>query len=125
MEKRKPKLFIIEDDMIIQFYIERVAEKIGYEITGRGRSFSETVELLKTDKPDVILLDIGLQGEKDGVDTAEFINQEYKIPFIFLTGNSDQFTRERAEKTNPIGFIYKPIDEYGLIDQLVEIKNRI
>jgi response regulator of citrate/malate metabolism len=125
MEGKILKLFIIEDDFIIQFYIERIAQKIGYEITGKARSFAETLELLKNDKPDLILLDIGLQGEKDGVDTAEIINRDYQIPFVFMTGNSDQFTIDRAEKTKPLGFIYKPIDEYGLIEKLVEFKNRI
>lgn len=125
MESRVLKLFIVEDDFIIQFYIERIAQKLGYEIVGRARSLTEVEELLKEFKPDLILLDIGLQGEKDGIDIAELINKEYKIPFVFMTGNSDQFTIDRALKTNPLGFIYKPIDEYGLIDKLVEFKNKI
>lgn len=125
MEPRTFKLFIIEDDFIIQFYIERIAQKIGYEVTGRAKSYEETLELLKNDKPDLILLDIGLQGQKDGVDTAEMINNDFKVPIVFMTGNSDKFTMDRAEKTNPLGFIYKPIDEFGLIEKLVEFKNRI
>lgn len=108
------KIFIVEDDMIIQMFIERIMSNLGLEIIGEARTGDETLNFLKTQQPDFILMDIGLAGDKDGIQTAELINQQYNIPIIFLTGNSDKPTLERAQKTNPIGFINKPIDETSL-----------
>lgn len=108
------KIFIVEDDMIIQMFIERILENLGLNIIGEARTGDETLAFLEQEHPDFILMDIGLAGNKDGIETAEIINQKYQIPIIFLTGNSDKPTLARAKKTNPIGFINKPIDEASL-----------
>jgi CheY-like chemotaxis protein len=108
------KIFIVEDDMIIQMFIERILENLGLNIIGEARTGDETLAFLENERPDFILMDIGLAGNKDGIETAEIINQKYQIPIIFLTGNSDKPTLARAKKTNPIGFINKPIDEASL-----------
>lgn len=108
------KIFIVEDDMIIQMFIERILGNLGLDIIGEARTGDETLAFLETNRPDFILMDIGLAGNKDGIETAEIINQKYQIPIIFLTGNSDKPTLARAQKTNPIGFINKPIDEASL-----------
>lgn len=109
------KIFIVEDDMIIQMFIERILDNLGLVVIGEARSGDEILEFLETTElPDFILMDIGLAGDKDGIETAQIINSNYDIPIIFLTGNSDKSTLERAQKTNPIGFINKPIDETSL-----------
>jgi len=108
------KIFIVEDDMIIQMFIERILGNLGLDIIGEARTGDETLAFLENDTPDFILMDIGLAGDKDGIETAEIINAKYQIPIIFLTGNSDKPTLARAQKTNPIGFINKPIDEASL-----------
>jgi CheY-like chemotaxis protein len=109
------KIFIVEDDMIIQMFIERILNNLGLEVIGEARSGDEILDFLETtEQPDFILMDIGLAGDKDGIETAQIINSNYNIPIIFLTGNSDKSTLERAQKTNPIGFINKPIDEISL-----------
>lgn len=111
---RGKKIFIVEDDMIIQMFIERILSNLGLTIIGEARTGDEVIEFLKKQQPDFILMDIGLAGNKDGIETAQIINQSYDIPIIFLTGNSDKPTLERAQSTNPIGFINKPIDETSL-----------
>ncbi|WMX12192.1 MULTISPECIES: response regulator [unclassified Aureispira] len=108
------KIFIVEDDMIIQMFIERILGNLGLDIIGEARTGDETLAFLESQRPDFILMDIGLAGNKDGIETAEIINEKYQIPIIFLTGNSDKPTLARAKKTNPIGFINKPIDEASL-----------
>ncbi|MCH2021160.1 MAG: response regulator [Saprospiraceae bacterium] len=114
------RIFIVEDDMIIQMFIERILGNLGFEIMGEARTSAETLAFLENNKPDFILMDIGLAGDKDGVETAEIINDLYEIPIIFLTGNSDKPTLERAKKTNPIGFINKPIDEATFKNVMLE-----
>jgi two-component system, response regulator PdtaR len=117
------KIFIVEDDMIIQMFIERILANLGLEVMGEARTSDETLAFLKNNTPDFILMDIGLAGDKDGVETAEIINELYQIPIIFLTGNSDKPTLERANKTNPIGFINKPIDEASLKNVMMKFFN--
>ena len=117
------KILIIEDDMIIQLFISKVLKNAGFEISGEGRSCKQALELVAKTKPDLILMDIGIAGDKDGIETAELINKDYDIPILFMTGNSDSTTTERARATNPIGIILKPIDEARLKRKLLELKN--
>ncbi len=117
------KIFIVEDDMIIQMFIERILENLGLDIVGEARTGDEVLAFLESNRPDFILMDIGLAGDKDGIETAEIINEKYQIPIIFLTGNSDKSTLARANKTNPIGFINKPIDETSLKDVMLNFLN--
>ena len=77
--------------------------------------------MAKEHLPDLILLDIGLDGPKDGVVTAEELSQVCRIPFLFLTGNSDERTIARAKLAGPIGFVFKPIDEVRLVDVIKNI----
>lgn len=115
------KILIAEDDMIIQMFLNRVLSSAGFTIVGEARRSDQVLELAREHKPDLILMDIGLDGPKDGVETAEEINKEIRIPFLFLTGNSDESTIERAKKAGPIGFVFKPIDEIRLVDVIRSI----
>lgn len=117
------KIFIVEDDMIIQMFIERILDNLGLEVMGEARTGDETIAFLENNRPDFILMDIGLAGDKDGVETAEIVNKLHQIPIIFLTGNSDKPTLERARMTNPVGFINKPIDEASLISLMTKFFN--
>ena len=117
------KIFIVEDDMIIQMFIERILDNLGLEVMGEARTGDETIAFLENNRPDFILMDIGLAGDKDGVETAEIVNKLHQIPIIFLTGNSDKPTLERARMTNHVGFINKPIDEASLISLMTKFFN--
>ena len=118
------KIFIGEDDVIIQMFLSRILTHAGFEIVGDGRDSESILEGLAECEPDLILLDIGLEGEVDGVDTAAIIKERYEgLPFISLTGNSDEGTMVRARKTEPTGFIFKPIDETQLIEEVSKLKS--
>ena len=117
------KILVIEDDMIIQLFINRSLKNAGFEIVGEGKSCAQALELVATTNPDIILMDIGIAGDKDGIETAEIINKDYDIPIIFMTGNSDNTTTERAKATNPIDILLKPIDEKRLQRTLLNLKN--
>ena len=107
------KVLIVEDNMIIQMFIESIIEGMNCVVRTASNS-NEAIATLKNFAPDVVLLDIGLSGDKDGIEVAEIINIEYQLPFVFITGNSDVSTIERAKKTNPLHIIRKPIDEIQL-----------
>lgn len=117
------RILIAEDDMIIQMYLSRVLKMAGFTIVGEARNSDQVLKMAEEHKPDLILLDIGLDGKKDGVDTAEELNKTSRIPFLFLTGNSDESTIERAKKSGPIGFVFKPIDEVRLVDVIKSVNS--
>lgn len=115
------KIFVVEDDLIIQLFITKTLEWAGYEVVGDARSGKDTLALLENVKPDLILMDISLVGDMDGIETAHEVNKRYQIPLIFMTGNADEATIERARTANPKGFIFKPIDENHLLKKLEEL----
>lgn len=115
------KILIVEDDMIIQMFIANIVKKAGFEIVGEARSCDQAVKLAELKAPDLILMDIGIIGPKDGIETAEIIKNKFEIPVIFMTGNSDEYTINRALKIKPLDIFYKPIDEVKLEDKLHEL----
>ena len=107
-------IFIVEDEPIIAMNIQLALEKNGYQIVGMAESAEETLVKLKTTTPDVVLLDINLEGDQDGVVLAQQIHLRWGIPHIFLTSYTDRTTIDRAKGTNPFGYIVKPFNETTL-----------
>lgn len=108
------KVGVVEDELVIARTILSTLDELGYEHCGPAITYTEGVELIENDRPDLLLVDIQLAGRKDGVDLAEKINESYKIPFIFLTANSDIETIERAKKVSPDAYIVKPFTKQEL-----------
>jgi DNA-binding LytR/AlgR family response regulator len=108
------KILLVEDEGIIAADMENMLEKMGYEVLETAMDYEEAVERLEEETPDLILLDVNLGGKKDGIDLAEFINENYQIPFIFTTSYTDGPTIERAKKVNPIGYLVKPFKQEQL-----------
>lgn len=117
------KILIVEDDMIIQMFLSRIIKQAGFDVVGEARSCDQLLEILTTETPDLILMDIGIVGDKDGVETTAIVNEKYNIPVIFMTGNSDEATLERARKQNPLTVLFKPIDEGRLKRELFQIRD--
>ena len=115
------KILVVEDDMIIQMFLSKIINNAGFTVVGEARNYIEILELVDRTQPDLIVMDIGLEGEKDGIETAHILNKKYNIPILFITGNSDKVTRDRANEVHPIGIIFKPIDENSLVHTLVRI----
>lgn len=116
--KTKGNVFIVEDDMLLSLVEERLLMKLGYTITGKAISGEEAVPKIKSSKPDVILMDISLNGKMDGIDTMTEIRNFSSVPVIYLSGNSDQLNLERAKKTNYVDYLVKPITEHDLVKPL-------
>lgn len=116
--ENKGNIFIVEDDMLLSMVEERLLIKLGYNVTGKAMSGEEAVAKIKSLKPDVVLMDISLNGKLDGVDTMAKIRNFSNVPVIYLSGNSDQLNMERAKKTHYIDYLVKPITEHDLIEPL-------
>jgi len=107
----KVKIAVVEDEVIIADNICDLLEVLGYETIEPAISYSEALEMVERNKPDLIILDIQLAGKKDGIDLAWKIKEDYNIPFIFLTSNADKLTVERAKKVAPPAYLIKPFNK--------------
>ena len=111
---RPVKVGIVEDEMLIAISISKALLELGYEPTEPAINYTEALEMIERDKPDILLLDIVLSGSSDGIDLAWKIKENYNIPFIFLTANSDAATVERAKKVSPPAYLVKPFNKDDL-----------
>jgi DNA-binding LytR/AlgR family response regulator len=108
------KVGIVEDDMLIGQSIANTLRQLGYEPTEPAISYTEALEMIEQERPDILLLDIELSGKKDGIDLAMKLQETHAIPFIFLTAYSDTITVERAKKANPPAYLVKPFNKNDL-----------
>lgn len=114
MEKNKIRILIVEDDMIIGANVSLLLTNLGYEITGLVPRGEEAVVHVREYPPHILLLDIHLKGDLNGIDTAKAIQKHADIPIIYLTANSDNATFELAKETRPKAFITKPFNKLNL-----------
>ena len=111
---KKVKIAIVEDEMIIASVIQDCLQKLNYEVVNPVMSYNEAIEMLYTEQPDLVIIDIRISGNKDGIELAEYIRENYSIPFIYLTANSDKETLSRAKKTTPNAYLLKPFTQNDL-----------
>lgn len=110
-QDRKTRILIVEDESIVAMDMQRRLEGLGYEVVGHVMRGDEALEATARREPDLVLMDIHLKGDIDGIQAAEQIKQEYRVPVIYITAYSDENTLERAKVTEPYGYILKPFQE--------------
>lgn len=108
------KILIVEDEQLIAHSIERSLFKAGYSVPGMATSAQEAFEQIEQTMPDLVLMDIHIQGPSDGVETARTIRERYHLPVIYLTAHADADTLERAKITEPLGYLVKPVNHANL-----------
>jgi len=108
------QIMIVEDDPIVATCLQRGIKKMGFSVISQVVSGEQAIMDLETIYPDLIIMDITLQGEMDGIDVVERINTRFYIPVIYLTGHSDDHIFERAKITDPVGYLLKPYKECEL-----------
>jgi len=111
----KLNILIAEDEHLVANDIKGILENFGYQISSVAFEADEVIKEVETNTPDLILIDIKLKGDKDGIHAIEHIHNRFDIPVIYITALTDKETLHRAKKTDPSGYIYKPIDEKELI----------
>ncbi len=110
----KAKILVVEDENIIALEIMKRLVSLDYEVEGLVNKGIQAVEFVKNNEVDLILMDIKLQGEIDGIEAASKINKIKNVPIIYLTAYSDDKTLERAKNTNVYGYVVKPISDNDL-----------
>ncbi|MBW4647983.1 MAG: response regulator [Kastovskya adunca ATA6-11-RM4] len=108
------RILIVEDERIVAKDIERSLEELGYTVVASVASAETAIQKAREDQIDLILMDIYLQGDMDGIEAAEQIKYISDIPIVYLTANADENTLQRAKITEPFGYILKPFDERDL-----------
>lgn len=107
----KPKILVVEDESIVAKDLQMILERLGYRVVAMAASGSEALNLAIRHQPDLVLMDIVIKGEIDGIQTAQKIRSHINIPIIYLTAYADQKTLKRAKLTEPYGYIIKPFED--------------
>jgi CheY-like chemotaxis protein len=108
------KILLVEDDDVIAKVADWRLKNLGYEVCGRATTGAEAMELVVNNRPDLVLMDINIRGDVDGIETARMIKNGFNIPVVYVTSHSDGPTLERAKATKPDGFIVKPFEDNDL-----------
>lgn len=110
----KVKILVVEDESIVSKDIQHSLKRLGYSVCGSASSADKAIELVEEHNPDVVLMDIMLKGDMNGIEAAEIIKRNHRIPVIFLTAYADEVTLSKAKITEPYGYIIKPFKEIDL-----------
>jgi DNA-binding LytR/AlgR family response regulator len=110
----KTNVLVVEDESIVSKDIQHSLKKLGYNVVGAAASGDRAIELARSEKPDIVLMDIMLKGDINGIETAEVMKSELGTPVIFLTAYADDSTLAKAKVTEPYGYIIKPFKEVDL-----------
>ncbi|MBE9145636.1 hybrid sensor histidine kinase/response regulator [Planktothrix mougeotii] len=105
------KILIVEDELLIAKGLAKKLEKLEYAVVGIASSSESALQKVEETQPDVILMDIVIKGDLDGIETAKLIQEKFNIPVIYVTAYADDETLERAEETESYGYILKPFKE--------------
>ena len=108
------RILIVEDEGIVAKDIRRRLERMGHIVTGTADNASDALLLTAETRPDLVLMDIIIQGDMDGIETAIDLKRMHDVPVIFLTAHSDRPTLERAKRAMPYGYLIKPFEEREL-----------
>jgi len=111
---KKARILIVEDESIIAMETESTLKGLGYQVVSVVGSGDKAIEAAEKVKPDIVLMDIRIKGEIDGIATAEVMRTRFDIPIIFMTAYLDEKRLEKAKLTMPFGYILKPIQEREL-----------
>jgi len=115
-------VLIVEDELVIAMDLRLSLEAMGYDVPAIAFSGHDAILQAASLKPDIILMDITLKGDMDGISAVEHIQREMDVQVIYVTGNSDESTMERAMHTGPAGYIRKPV----IVERLqVEIEKAV
>ncbi len=123
----KPRIVIVEDEGIVALQIRTSLEQRGYPVAGVFATGEEALEKLGAAAPDLVLMDMKLQGRLDGIETAALLRERHDLPVVFLTAHSEDATVERAKRAEPYGYLLKPfnIQELYIAIEVAVHKHRI
>jgi AraC-like DNA-binding protein len=123
MTNTKPLILVVEDEYIIALDIKEILEKEGFSVISEIDSIEHAIAIIKEQNPILVLLDVNLKMNRDGIDIGQFLLEFDKIPFIYITSSSDKITIDRIKGTRPYGFITKPFKAIDIITNVTIVLN--
>lgn len=114
MENHKAHIVIVEDEIIIALDIKQCLVEFGYTVDDICANTKDALVAIETHKPDIVLMDILLEGKEEGTEIVNHIQEKLGIPVVYVTSHSDEETLKKARITKPYGYIIKPVDENQL-----------
>jgi DNA-binding response OmpR family regulator len=121
----KTKILIVEDERIIAMDIQDRLIRWGYDVPEIAASGKEAINKTERVHPHLVLMDIKLQGDMDGIETAKKIQAKYDIPILYVTAYAEEPTMKRVKETEPCGIILKPFGERELHTTIENVLNRL
>lgn len=118
------KILIVEDEPFAAEELQEKLEKLNHEVTGIAESYEEALELIRKDKPELVLVDIELKGELTGIDLSEELNKQ-SISFIYISSIEDLSVYYKAKTTGPVEYLPKPVNSLSLRNALLELEAEI
>ena len=107
-------VLVVEDERVVAMHLPQQLSRLGYQVPAMATSGLQALKQIADLRPDVVLMDIHIEGRMDGIETASRIPLELRIPVIYLTAYSEEATLERARQTKPYGYLLKPFSEREL-----------
>ncbi|MGE0349955.1 sensor histidine kinase [Hydrogenophaga sp.] len=114
MKNTPARILIVEDESIVAFNLQQRLAQLGYDVPAVAVSGQESLALVDSTRPDLVLMDIHIEGDMDGIDVAARLKDDHPVPVIYLTAYSEDSTLERARRTMPYGYLIKPFSEREL-----------
>jgi len=111
---RQPSILVVEDEVIVSLDIQQKLKRLGYDIADSAVTGREAVDMAARTHPDLVLMDIRLKGDMDGIEAARLIGAKTGTPVVFLTAYGDEETVERVKAADPFGYLLKPIEDNNL-----------
>ena len=118
-EQLQPRrILVVEDEVFVRLDIEQELERAGYEIVGSADTANEAILLAERERPDLVLMDVRLVGQRDGIDAALELWRRFQIRCLFVSANLDPASRTRAAPAEPWGFLAKPFSPAELLSAI-------
>ena len=119
----KPKILVVEDEVLIAMQIKSILEEEGYEVVINIYSVEDAIQHIEAQTPLIVLIDINLNKNKDGVDLGRYLLEKNNIPYIYITSYSNKTTLDRVNETRPDGYIVKPFKPSDLVATISVVLN--
>ena len=110
----KVNVLVVEDESIVSKDIQNTLTKLGYQVIGAASTGEKALSIVQSESPDIVLMDIMLKGDLNGIEVAKIIKAKHNIPVVFLTAYADEATLNKAKLAEPYGYIIKPFKEQDL-----------
>lgn len=121
---RDTRVLIVEDESIVALELKMSLRRLGHDVVAVAGNAADAIYLAGVHRPDVILMDIRLKGKIDGIDAAATIRMQWDVPLIFVTGQADEATMQRAQKVGPAAYLNKPIAASDLSETIELVVGR-